>query len=40
MRREEDAAYNVYWVAFRQKRVRMIGLYLKHPQAQEARQIC
>ena len=40
MRREDDAAYNVYWVAFRQKRVRMIGLYLKHPHAHEARQIC
>jgi ribosomal protein L21E len=40
MRREDDAAYNVYWVAFRQKRVRMIGLYLRHLQPQQARQIC
>lgn len=40
MRREDNATYNVYWVAFQQKRVRMIGLYLKSVHALEARQIC
>lgn len=40
MRREDNSAYNVYWVAFRQKRIRMIGLYLKPALAQAARQVC
>jgi hypothetical protein len=40
MQRDDDSAYNVYWVAFRDKRVRMIGLYLKPVYAQGARQIC
>ena len=39
-RHDDDSVYNVYWVEFRHKRVRMIGLYLKAVCAQPVGQIC
>ena len=40
MRRADDPAYNVYWVSFREKRVRMIGVYLRPVLVRVARQVC
>ena len=40
VRRSDNSAYNVYWVAFKEKRVRMIGVYLQPFTGQSMRQAC
>ena len=37
VKRSDDCGYNVYWVGFKEKRVRMIGVYLQPLAAQAVR---